>query len=141
MRFTIRWFAVLGAALLAVTLFIGSVLAQAETPTTNKEPTTGGHMHAQMDPALYARMIQRMNEVHGPEFTADMVQRMNAGETCHGAGMACDGPMGPGMMHGAHGGMMDGGMMDRNPMRGGMMHTMMTGVQNMKRSVGHMMGR
>lgn len=136
MRFTTRWFAMFATALLAVTLFVGSALAQAEDPTLSEEPVTGWNMHAQMDPEQYGRMIQRMNEVHGPEFTAEMVQRMNAGETCHGAGMADDGHMGPGMMQGAQGHMMDGSYM-----RGGMMHSMMVGVQNMVRGVGHMMGR
>ena len=39
-----------------------------------------------MDPALYGQMIQRMTEVHGAEFTAEMMQRMNEEGGCHGDG-------------------------------------------------------
>lgn len=104
-----KWFVVLGVVALAFGLLFGTAMA---------DPGDGGdgygrHMHEQMDPELYAQMIQRMTEIHGAEFTADMLQRMNEGEHCHGAGQ---GMMGAGfdgavMMNGEYG---RGGMMDRN---------------------------
>mgnify|MGYP003573569724 CR=1 FL=1 len=80
-----RWFVVLGVTVLAFGLLFGTAMAD---PGDGSADTEGGwHMHEQMDPELYAQMIQHMTEVHGAEFTAEMLQRMNEGDGCHGAGM------------------------------------------------------
>ena len=144
-----RWVAVMGIALLAFALFVGTALAQSDEPAQSEAPTPGWSMHAQMDPQLYGQMIQHMNEVHGPEFTAEMVQRMNSGETCHGPGadgtgwdgMGWDEEMGPGMMNGTYG---PGAMFGRGHAGAGvgtMMRNVVQGVQNMMQGSGYMSGR
>ena len=139
-----RWVAVMGIALLAFALFVGTALAQSDEPAQSEAPTPGWSMHAQMDPQLYGQMIQHMNEVHGPEFTAEMVQRMNSGETCHGAdgrGMGWDEEMGPGMMNGDY---TPGAMFGRGHAGasvGAMMHNVVQGVQNMMQGSGYISGR
>lgn len=142
-----RWLVVLGVMALAFSLFMGTAWAQTEEPAQSDDTDTGWNMHAQMDPEMYGRMIQHMTEVHGAEFTAEMLQRMNEGGTCHD-----DGTMGPGMMGGGMmgRGMMGGGM--HGDMMGGwdqtstdtgfgpMMESMMQGIQGMMRGAGRMMG-
>ena len=101
-----KFFVVLGVTVLAFGLLFGTAMAD---PGDGSSDDNNGswHLHEQMDPAHYAQMIQRMTEVHGAEFTAEMLQRMNEGEGCHGAGQ---GMMGAGMMSGYQG-MMNGSMM------------------------------
>ena len=107
----IKWFMVLGVTILAFGLLFGTAMA---------DPGDGGNgngwnMHEQMDPQLYGQMIQRMTEVHGAEFTAEMLQRMNEGGDCHSGDQ---GMMGAGMMNGSYG---YGGMMNGFYDHGGMM--------------------
>ena len=99
-----KWFVVLGVTVLAFGLLFGTALAD----PGDGSGENGWHMHEQMDPELYAQMIQHMTEVHGAEFTAEMLQRMNEGGTCHGVGQ---GPMGSGMLTGRYD---NGGMMGQN---------------------------
>ena len=123
-----KWLVVLGVTVLALGLLFGSALADSGNAVVSEEGSTGWNMHEQMDPALYGQMIQRMTEVHGAEFTAEMVQRMNEEGGCHGDG---HGMMGAGMMNGLHGMMGEGFE--------GMVGSMMRGVQGMMN--GGMMGR
>ena len=73
-----KWFVVLGVTVLAFGLLFGTAMAD----PGNDDGEGAWHMHEQMSPDLYAQMIQRMTEVHGAEFTAEMVQRMNEGGDC-----------------------------------------------------------
>lgn len=135
-----KWFMVLGVTVLAFGLLFGTAMADPGDGSNGN----GWNMHEQMDPELYGQMIQRMTEVHGAEFTAEMLQRMNEGDGCHGGGQGMmngfygtDGMMGQdfdgtvggfmrgvqGMMGGFNnGGMMDGGYDNGSGMmNGGMM--------------------
>ena len=113
-----KFFVVLGVTVLAFGLLFGTAMADPGDGSSAE----GWNMHEQMDPELYGQMIQRMTEVHGAEFTAEMLQRMSEGGDCHGGGQ---GMMGAGMMNGVqgmmNGGMMNGGMMNDFYGNGGMM--------------------
>lgn len=123
-----KWFVVLGVTVLAFGLLFGTAMAD---PGDGSDDTQDGwHMHEQMDPEHYAQMIQHMTEVHGAEFTAEMLQRMNEGGECHGGGQ---GMMGAGRMNGFQG-MMNGGYGYRGMMGPGFDGTVggfMRGVQGM----------
>ena len=112
-----RWFVVLGILVLAFGLLFGTALADPGDPPNDAE--RGWGMHAQMDPEMYGQMIQRMTETHGPEFTAEMLQRMNGEGDCHGDGHE----------HGDGHGMMGGGMMN----------SLMQGTQGMMRGAARML--
>ena len=127
-----KWFAVLSITVLAFSLFFGSALAHPGDPADDGDGGWG--MHGQMDPEMYGQMIQRMTEIHGAEFTAEMLQRMNEEGDCHGAGQ---GMMGGAMMNGVHG-MMSGGMMGED--LNGMVDGVMRGFQGMMNGAGGMMG-
>lgn len=131
-----RWFVVLAVTVVALGLLFGTALAD---PGYGSEGY-GCHMHERMDPELYAQMIQHMTEVHGAEVTAEMLQRMNEGGTCHGVGQ---GPIGSGMMNGRYG---NSGMMGQSfgTSVGGFMHGLrgiMEGFSNGRMMNGGMMVR
>jgi hypothetical protein len=131
-----KWLVALGVTVLAFGLLFGTAMAD---PGDGADGSS--NMHEQMDPEMYGQMIQRMTEVHGAEFTAEMLQRMNEGGDCHGDGQ---GMMGAGMMNGFQG-MMDGGYGSGSMMGQGFDGTvgsMMRGVQGLMHgfSNGGMMG-
>lgn len=122
-----KWFVVLGVTVLAFGLLFGAAMAD----PGDGDSVNGWNMHEQMDPELYGQMIQRMIEVHGAAFTAEMLQRMNEGGGCHGAGpdtigaglmgQRFDGTVG-GFMRGAQrmmAGFSNNGMMDDGYGNGG----------------------
>ena len=139
-----KWLVALGVTVLAFGLLFGTAIAD---PSDGGSENGGWNMHEQMDPEQYGQMIQRMTEVHGAEFTGEMLQRMNEGGDCHGAGV---GMMGAGMMNGfqgmMNGGFSHGGMMSQGfegtvgrMMRG--VHGMMSGFGNDSMMNSDMMGR
>ena len=72
-----KFFVVLGGTVLAFGLLFGTAMADPGDGSSddNSDDNSGSwHMHEQMDPAHYAQMIQRMTEVHGAEFAAEMLQ-------------------------------------------------------------------
>ena len=74
--------AVLAIAVVTMALFAGSALADAETATDGPQADPGsgqmfGGMMGGMDQETWGEMIQHMNEIHGPEQTAQMLQWMN----------------------------------------------------------------
>jgi len=81
-------------------------------------------------------MIQRMTEIHGAEFTGEMLQRMNEGGDCHAVG---EGMMGAGMMNGfqgmRNGGFSHGGMMSQG--LEGTVGNMMCGVHGIMSGFGN----
>lgn len=109
-----KWVAILGVTVMALGLLFGTAMAD-----PGDEGENGWTMHEQMDPAHYGQMIQHMTEVHGAEFTAEMVQRMNDGGHCHQSGQD--------MMEG---GMMQGMMGDFHSDGGGMMGHGFVGTAN-----------
>ncbi len=139
-----KWLVALGVTVLAFGLLFGTAMAD---PGDGGSENGGWNMHEQMDPEQYGQMIQRMTEVHGAEFTAEMLQRMNEGGNCHGAGedMMGHGMMGAGMMSGFHGLMGGsfghGSMMDQG--FEGTVGRMMRGVHGLMSGFGNdgMMGR
>jgi hypothetical protein len=100
---------VLALAFLALYLFSGNVLADAETPGDPSEAVvpngtaqeSSGSMMDWMGQEAWGEMIQHMTQVHGPELTGQMIQWMNSED------MPCDEAGGPGhMMGNGFGGMM-----------------------------------
>ena len=114
-----KWLVVLGVTVMALGLLFGTAMAD----PGDDDGDGAWHMHEQMDPELYAQMIRRMTEIHGAEFTAEMLQRMNEGGDCHGGGQ---GMRGAGMMNGLSG---SGGMMGQG--FDGTVGKIMRGVQGM----------
>lgn len=124
-----KWLVALSITVLAFGLLFGSAMAHpGDSPD---DGDSGWDMHGQMDPEMYGQMIQRMTEIHGAEFTAEMLQHMNEEGGCHGDG---EGMMGGDFMHG---GGMHGGMMEQD--FSGAMNGVMRGVQGMMNGAAGMM--
>ena len=108
--------AVLAIVAVAGAIFAGSALAHPEAPADGSQDGAApgwmyGGMMGEMDQELWGQMIQRMNEVHGPELTGKMIQWMEDGNHCGGEG-GFQGMMGSGfggMMGNGFNGMMDWG--------------------------------
>lgn len=72
---------------LALLLFTGTALADPVTPEDGSgldaSQSRISQMIERMGPENWARMIQRMTQIHGAEFTGQMLQRMNGDGSCH----------------------------------------------------------
>ena len=86
-RYFSKTVVIVGAALLALSLVTGNVLANASdggNGSSNAGAVQG--MIEWMGPENWGQMIQRMTQIHGAEWTSQMLQQMNEDGTCHGGG-------------------------------------------------------
>ncbi len=84
-RYLVRTMLMMTVAALTVLLLIGSVFAAAREPVIHTDD--GGHlvhMVNWMRPENWGQIIQQMTQIHGAEWTAQMLQHMNEnGGSCH----------------------------------------------------------
>lgn len=87
------------AGVVALTLVLFTTTAWA-TPITpgdngngNANPSGLAQMIQWMGPANWSQMVQRMNQVHGPEFTGRMFQQMNQSGACYDGEHSAPGSM------------------------------------------------
>ena len=100
---------IVGVLALTLVLFTGTAWATPVTSGDNGNGDTDTSRLAQMiewmGPENWGQMVQRMNQIHGSEFTARMIQQMNQSGTCYDGDHS-----GPGSMMGrGFGGMMGQG--------------------------------
>lgn len=86
-RYFSKTVVILGAALLALALVSGNALADAPNGGSGG-PNAGAvqEMIEWMGPENWGQMIQRMTQIHGAEWTSQMLQQMNEDGTCHDSG-------------------------------------------------------
>ncbi len=97
--------------ILSFVVFAGAALAQGPDGDNGKSMLQ--QMQEWLSPEDWGAMVQHMNDVHGPEFTDQMLQEMDESGSCHGGDgyEDMDSMMGDSydnMMGDGYGGMMGG---------------------------------